>query len=351
VVIGIVLYVIMGMMIMSKNENKLKWIREKNESGLNTTKIVYGMGCEIHPSAQIGGDGHSMAINEKGNWERLKHLGGIMIGKLVHIGEGTVIKRASEYGSYTIIKDDVKICSFVNVGHNCYIGSHTFIAPHVCLNGSVRIGKNCWIAGHVIIGQHSRIGNNVTIGMGAVVPERTIIQDNETYVGIPARPIKFINNNIHPTFMYKEPIQIGKYNHIHENVIVGKGCIIRSYVELRNNTRIGNNCYLDSGVKTSGDCIIGHNVTIRYDSIIARNVIVEDEVFISPQVMFINIPFSDKERKSTIIKSGVKIGTNATIGDGVEICEGVIIGAKSFVNKDILEKGVYVGVPARRIKK
>ena len=66
--------------------------------------------------------------------------------------------------------------------------------------------------------------------------------------------------------------------------------------------------------------------------------------------MFIYIPFTEKEKKPTIIRRGVKIGTNATINDGIEVCEGAIIGAKAFVNKDILEKGIYAGVPARRIR-
>jgi len=79
-------------------------------------------------------------------------------------------------------------------------------------------------------------------------------------------------------------------------------------------------------------------------------VVIEDDVFISPQVMFINIPFTDKEEKKTVVRKGVKIGTDATINDGVKIGEGVIIGAKTFVNRDCLEPGVYAGIPARKIK-
>ncbi len=152
-------------------------------------------------------------------------------------------------------------------------------------------------------------------------------------------------------FKHGKNLQIGKYNHIHPDVEVGDDVTIRSYVELRNGTIIGDRCYIDSGVKSSGQCKIGNDVTIRYDAIIARNVIIEDGVFISPQVMFINIPFKEKEKKATIIRKGAKIGTNATINDGVEVGEGVIIGAKAFVNRDCLELGVYIGNPARLLTK
>ena len=67
--------------------------------------------------------------------------------------------------------------------------------------------------------------------------------------------------------------------------------------------------------------------------------------------MFINIAFTEKDKKQTIIRQNVKIGTNATINDGVEIVEGTVIGAKAFVTKDCIEPGIYVGIPAKLLKK
>lgn len=176
------------------------------------------------------------------------------------------------------------------------------------------------------------------------------VRPGEKVVGAPAIPIRFVGNYVHPSFKYGKNLKIGKYNDIQEGVSVGDDVTIKSYVELRKDTIIGNNCYIDSGVKSSGQCKIGNNVTLRYDAIIARNVIIEDDVFISPQVMFINIPFVDKIKKPTMIKKGAKIGTNTTIDDGVTVGEGVIIGAKSFVNRDCIQKGIYVGSPAKLMK-
>ena len=39
-----------------------------------------------------------------------------------------------------------------------------------------------------------------------------------------------------------------------------------------------------------------------------------------------------------------------SLGYSIKICDNTTIGAMSFVNKDILEPGVYVGVPAKKIK-
>lgn len=153
-------------------------------------------------------------------------------------------------------------------------------------------------------------------------------------------------------FIHGTALLMGDFNLIEENVQVGDNVTIKNYVELRKGTIIGDDCYIDSRVSTSGGatCVIGNNVTIRYGAIIARNVIIEDDVFISPQVGFINIPFTDKEKKNTVIGEGTKIGFNATIMDGVSIAKGTIIGAKANVTKDILVPGIYVGNPARLLK-
>ena len=49
------------------------------------------------------------------------------------------------------------------------------------------------------------------------------------------------------------------------------------------------------------------------------------------------------------IQSGCTIGAGATIIDGVSICNNVIVGAGAVVTKNIVEEGVYVGVPVRKI--
>ena len=45
----------------------------------------------------------------------------------------------------------------------------------------------------------------------------------------------------------------------------------------------------------------------------------------------------------------VVIGANSVIIGPVNICDNVIVGAMSLVNKDITEPGVYVGRPLRKI--
>ena len=51
-----------------------------------------------------------------------------------------------------------------------------------------------------------------------------------------------------------------------------------------------------------------------------------------------------------IIKDDAYIGANCVIMPGVTIGEGALIGAGSFVNKDVEPWSIYVGTPARKIR-
>ena len=51
-----------------------------------------------------------------------------------------------------------------------------------------------------------------------------------------------------------------------------------------------------------------------------------------------------------IVEDGCWIGANVTIMPGVTIAKGCIIGACSLVTKSTEPNGLYVGVPAKRIK-
>ena len=43
-------------------------------------------------------------------------------------------------------------------------------------------------------------------------------------------------------------------------------------------------------------------------------------------------------------------GAGSTIIDKVKICDYVVIGAGAVVTDDITKPGIYVGIPARKIK-
>ena len=123
-------------------------------------------------------------------------------------------------------------------------------------------------------------------------------------------------------------------------------------------------CILEDGVfvgpftEIQRNVRIGRRTKVQSHSFICEFVTIGADCFVGHGVMFINDLFQsggpaggDKTKwKSTLIEDNVSIGSNATILP-VNICEGVVIGAGAVVTKDITIKGVYLGNPAKLIRK
>ena len=157
-------------------------------------------------------------------------------------------------------------------------------------------------------------------------------------------------NQIDKSFIHGKNFKIGNFCVIDEDVIVGDNVIIENYVLLKKGTIIGDNCFIDSYARSSGDNEIGDHCTIRYGATIAKNVIIDDNVFISPNVMTIYSDPNGLHGKPTYIKTNAFIGTAAVLKNSITINCGVVIGAMSYVNMDCKEaNGIYVGQPAKLI--
>jgi acetyltransferase-like isoleucine patch superfamily enzyme len=80
-------------------------------------------------------------------------------------------------------------------------------------------------------------------------------------------------------------------------------------------------------------------------------VIIEDYAQIGSHCSIYSVSTIDNKEGEVILKKGCKIGSHSVVMPGVTIGENTIIGAFSFVNEDIPDNDVAVGVPAKVIKK
>ena len=84
----------------------------------------------------------------------------------------------------------------------------------------------------------------------------------------------------------------------------------------------------------------------------AKNgVVIEDFVQIGSHCSLYSISTIDNKVGQIILKKNCKIGSHSVIMPGVTIGENAVIGAFSFVNKDVSDNVVAVGVPIKIIKK
>ena len=138
--------------------------------------------------------------------------------------------------------------------------------------------------------------------------------------------------------------------------VVPQNTNIWQYCVIFPEAKIGDNCNICAHVLIENDVEIGNNVTVKSGVQLWDGVTVEDNAFIGPNVTFTNDLFPrskvhPKEYLKTIIKKGASIGANSTIVCGHTIGENAMIGAGSVVTKDVPAGELWVGNPAKCVRK
>ena len=149
--------------------------------------MIIGDNVIIHANAVIGSDGFGNAPQPDGSWEKIEHLGNVIIGDNCEIGAGTTIDRA-EFES-TILGKGVKIDNLCQIAHNVEIGDNTVMAAQCGIAGSTKIGKNCVLAGQVGVAGHLKIADNTTLAAQTGVIGN-VRKEGQVLFGSPALPIR-----------------------------------------------------------------------------------------------------------------------------------------------------------------
>lgn len=121
---------------------------------------------------------------------------------------------------------------------------------------------------------------------------------------------------------------------------------------------IGDETFVGPFVEIQKGANIGRRCRIQSHAFICELVSIGDDCFVSHGAMFINDLFAGggPSRRdpslwqATKLGNRVSVGTNATVLP-VTICNHVVIGAGAVVTKDITVSGVYVGNPARLLRR
>ncbi len=117
---------------------------------------------------------------------------------------------------------------------------------------------------------------------------------------------------IHPT------VQI-----MDDNIEVGEGSFIGSNSILTTNVKLGKHALLNRGNHIGHDCFIGDYFSAMPNAVIGGNVWIDNKVY---------------------------LGSCSNIREKIKIVANTTVGMNAAVVKNITESGVYIGVPAKKIK-
>ena len=155
---------------------------------------------------------------------------------------------------------------------------------------------------------------------------------------------------------------------LNENTIIGKNTILesRAFIKVTDggHLSIGQNCNICSDVSIivkGGEIIIGDHVFIGKGSVIVCN----DSIVIGSDTQVAEYcTIRDQDHNMTVIPirnagmvtAPITIGTDCWLGAKVTVTKSIeigdysIVGANSVVTKNVPERTLFGGVPARKIK-
>jgi len=137
-----------------------------------------------------------------------------------------------------------------------------------------------------------------------------------------------------------------------ESIEIGDHSRIDDFCVVSGNVRIGAYCHItpmcllaggEPGVDLSDFCTLAYGVKVFSQS----------DDYSGETMVNSLIPKKFKNEYMAKVRIGrqVVVGAGAVIFPGVDVADGCSIGAMTLVNKSTFSWGIYVGNPARRIKK
>lgn len=111
--------------------------------------------------------------------------------------------------------------------------------------------------------------------------------------------------------------------HVSKYATIGEGTVVMHHAFVNAGAKVGNNVILNTFTSIEHDAVISNQCHVSTGAIVNGDCNVGERCF---------------------------IGSRSVLVHGTNVCDSVIIGSGSVIVKDICEQGIYVGVPAKRIK-
>lgn len=232
------------------------------------------------------------------------------------------------------------IAETVQQGKNCQIGRYSIIEDDVILGDDVVIGNN------VTIHSCSKIGDRVTIDHNAVIGKQPQAAATSTLKGMKALPPIRIGNQC----------TIGVGCILYAGTTMGQKVFIADGAQVREKCSIGDCVIIGRSVTVENECTIGEYTKLQAHVYLCAWSEIGDHVFMAPMVATTNDNFLGrtkerfKHRKGPTIESAARVGGNAILLPGKVVHSEAVVGAGAVVSRDVPEKTVVVGVPAKFLR-
>jgi len=237
-----------------------------------------------------------------------------------HVAPGAHVAAGAE------LTDGVSVAPGAVIEHGVRVGAGTRIGAGAVIRAGTEIGARCVIEEHTVLGKRPRLRPGSSARGGeleplVVGPEVTVCVGAIVYAGgrVAARAI------------------LGDQSQLRERSTLGVGSV------------------LGRGSSIDFNCTVGDRVLIQTDVYVTGGSVVEDDVFLGPGVFTTNDDAMGRHPPGEPLRGPVfhracRVGGRAVLVPGVVIGEEAFVAAGAVVTRNVGEREVVMGVPARVIR-
>jgi len=235
-----------------------------------------------------------------------------------------------------------------NIVHpSAQIGNGTQIGHYTVIEADTFIGDGCVIGHHVVIHAGSKIGASVRIDDHAVIGKQPVSarRSKTTVAGRQLAPVVIGDNAI-----------IGTGAIVYAGCRLGAGVLVADTASVREDVVVGDYTIIGRNATIENRVTIGTRCKIMTDAYICSFSEIGDDCFIAPCAATSNDNYAGrwKERtkfyKGVTVRSGGRIGVNATTLPGRVIEPDGMAAAGTVVTRDIPEGKVVCGNPGKVLR-
>ena len=133
---------------------------------------------------------------------------------------------------------------------------------------------------------------------------------------------------------------------------VGDGTRIWAFVNVLAGARIGRDCNICDRCFIENDVVLGDRVTVKCGVSLYDGLVLEDGVFVGPDVTFSNDPRPRSGRHldrypRTLVREGASLGAGTILLPGITVGRFAMVGAGSLVTRDVPDFALVYGSPAQ----